>query len=88
MSITTTADFLVAQLPNINPPSARFGHTAVPVNNSIFIFGGGTGSLLNDLWQYDLNTQKWSQPNSNGGPLSDVKLFNWKSQKRARRARL
>lgn len=68
MSITTTADFLVAQLPNINPPSARFGHTAVPINNSMFIFGGSTGSLLNDLWKYDLNTQTWSQASATGGP--------------------
>lgn len=52
-------------------PGERGGHTTVPYNNTIVMFGGYTGwptaLFYNDLWQYDITTRTWSTlPNISG----------------------
>ncbi|XP_007503415.2 host cell factor 2 isoform X2 [Monodelphis domestica] len=53
-------------------PSPRESHTAVIYcrkdsgNPKMYIFGGMCGSRLDDLWQLDLETMSWSQPETKG----------------------
>ena len=42
-------------------PSARYGHTSIVVNNSVFIVGGYAGRSLNDIWRYDYKLRSWVQ---------------------------
>jgi hypothetical protein len=49
-----------------NPPtifSPRRLHTAVAVDNSIFITGGFAMHRLNDLWRYDYDSNTWVELN-------------------------
>ncbi len=49
-----------------NPPnkfSPRRLHTAVAVDNSIFITGGFAIHRLNDLWRYDYDSNTWVELN-------------------------
>lgn len=46
----------------LNPPPKflpRRLHSAIAVDNSIFITGGYAKQLLNDLWRYDYDTDTW-----------------------------
>eukprot|EP01094_Clydonella_sp_ATCC50884_P023098 TRINITY_DN544_c0_g1_i4.p1 TRINITY_DN544_c0_g1~~TRINITY_DN544_c0_g1_i4.p1 ORF type:complete len:359 (-),score=103.68 TRINITY_DN544_c0_g1_i4:358-1284(-) len=55
--------------PGVNAPvpSARAGHIAVGFANKMFVFGGQEEvRLLNDLWEFDLNTNQWKQLNPTG----------------------
>ncbi|XP_043823067.1 host cell factor 2 [Dromiciops gliroides] len=53
-------------------PSPRESHTAVMYcrkdsgNPKMYIFGGMCGSRLDDLWQLDIETMSWSQPETKG----------------------
>jgi len=47
-------------------PLARFGHSQVTANGSIYVFGGRMGTdigekLMNDLWRFDPKTSKWTE---------------------------
>lgn len=44
-------------------PSARAAHGGVCINNNLYIFGGmdAHGNVLDDLWKYDILTNKWTQ---------------------------
>ncbi|PHJ23797.1 galactose oxidase [Cystoisospora suis] len=44
-------------------PSPRYGHGAVVVEDSMFIFGGygGKQSCLSDLWEFRLPSSRWSK---------------------------
>ena len=50
-------------LPSGSKPAARLEHTAIydPINYRMIVFGGTSGTNLNDLWQLDLNTLTWTQ---------------------------
>lgn len=52
----------------IGSPSARYGHSAVLVNETkIFIFGGTNGrEYFNDLFVLDLEVMAWTQPKCEG----------------------
>ncbi|KAF9427435.1 hypothetical protein BGZ94_004923 [Podila epigama] len=42
-------------------PSARKGHTAVCMNNTMIVYGGGTdGPLDDDVWVLDASTSSWT----------------------------
>ena len=45
------------------PPSfpARHGHTAIAVDSSIYIAGGSSGRMLNDLWRVDYPQNIWTE---------------------------
>lgn len=49
-------------------PSHRHSHSSVVVNQTMYIFGGlsGTSTSYNDLWTLDLNTKQWSRPTTSG----------------------
>lgn len=52
-------------------PSMRMGHRIVYISktNKFIMFGGYNGSsYLNDLWQFDPQTESWSQLSPAGGP--------------------
>jgi len=38
----------------------RYGHTAIAINDSIFIYGGFAQHRLNDLWRFDYLTNSWT----------------------------
>jgi len=38
----------------------RYGHTAIAINDSIFISGGFAQRRLNDLWRFDYLTNSWT----------------------------
>ena len=63
------------QLNPSNPPSPRYGHTAiyVPSSNSMPIFGGfiGTGDL-NDLWSYNISSNSWIQVSSPSATSQEI----------------
>ncbi|KAL9647666.1 hypothetical protein ABK040_015155 [Willaertia magna] len=43
-------------------PSPRFDHSSCMISNLIFIFGGYNGkTALNDLYMFDVNTEKWTE---------------------------
>jgi N-acetylneuraminic acid mutarotase len=48
---------------NVEFPCARAAHGGISINNSLYIFGGidGSGISRDDLWKFDLDTNKWSQ---------------------------
>lgn len=43
-------------------PCARAAHGAVSINKFLYLFGGmdSDGNVLNDLWKYDIELNKWS----------------------------
>lgn len=43
-------------------PSKRANHSAVTVNDSLYVFGGSMkdGILLNDFWKFDIKSCQWS----------------------------
>lgn len=59
------------------PPPARFGHSAVVINNTMLVYGGTDDvkeqrtntykTCYNDVWMYDITNHKWTLviPNTN-----------------------
>lgn len=47
-------------------PAPRAGHSAVVVDDAMYIFGGkdDENEKLKDLWRFDLNNQNWQQLDS------------------------
>jgi len=41
--------------------TARYGHTAVTINDKMYIFGGIGATYLNDLWEYNPSNDTWTQ---------------------------
>ncbi len=76
MTVTVTSDFLVAQLPNVNPPFPRVGATGTTIGSDFYIFGGeniGSGLFVADIfWQYSLTTQTWTQITASNGPSQRI----------------
>jgi N-acetylneuraminic acid mutarotase len=67
------------QLQPVNAgPSGRSGPAVWRVNDQLYVFGGintagGTYGALNDLWRYDLRTNRWEQltgQNQAGSPVT------------------
>jgi N-acetylneuraminic acid mutarotase len=46
-----------------NVPNGRQGHTAVTINNVVYIFGGLglNGAYYNDLYSFHYGNKKWSK---------------------------
>ena len=45
----------------IDPPPVRYGHTAIELNDIIYIFGGKSIDRKYDLWTYDTNKNTWKE---------------------------
>ena len=61
--------------PSGNPPTGRAYHTAVydPSNKRMLVFGGRSldmSSMLNDLWEYDIASNNWTQLASSTPPIA------------------
>lgn len=55
-------------------PSGRLGHSAVHVEDKLFVLGGidvsnNTAACKSDLWFYDLKTAHWSKINPSGADV-------------------
>ncbi len=61
---------------NIVRPSARSNHAAVIMKTKMYVFGGinAAQQCLNDLWVFDINTERWEEvtPVNEPPDLSDV----------------
>lgn len=45
-------------------PAARMGHVTISVDSSFYVHGGHnpfTGENFNDMWRFDLSTNKWAE---------------------------
>lgn len=62
------------------PPSFREvpGFTLDPSRSKLFVYGGRYTSILDDMWEYDIESQTWSEiyvtSSLNPGPRSDPYL--------------
>ncbi len=55
--------------PSGTAPSARFGHSAVVINNKMYLFGGFGSTYFNDTWVFDPNAGangSWTQLSPTG----------------------
>ena len=51
---------LIPNTDHIQPPAARYGHSAVAYRDSWIIFGGtGISNLCNDVWAFSFASSKW-----------------------------
>ena len=50
------------RLETINPPTARYGHTAIIVNNVMMVVGGFNEGWRNDVHCLDLSSLVWYEP--------------------------
>ena len=60
-----------SEKPNL-APVPRTDHTAVMYNGSMYVFGGSDdeNNKLNDLWQFALDTQRWTRIDAPNSPLA------------------
>mmetsp|Transcript_29585 Transcript_29585/g.62882 ORF Transcript_29585/g.62882 Transcript_29585/m.62882 type:complete len:512 (+) Transcript_29585:125-1660(+) len=58
----------------VPPPSPRDSHSAVICGESMYLFGGSTGSARNDLYAFSFETDQWSEvrPISSGSGKASV----------------
>ena len=70
----TTSKCWHRPLVNGIPPIEREGHTAASVESTIYILGGtwvddeDNSTYLNDLFAYDMEGARWTQPTTTGDP--------------------
>jgi len=50
------------------PPSPRDSHSAVICGDSMYLFGGSTGSARNDLFSFSFETEQWHEVRPTSGP--------------------
>ncbi|CAG2112598.1 unnamed protein product [Medioppia subpectinata] len=70
---TNTGEWLERPKVTGSIPGARDGHTAVAINNKMYIFGGYeelTERFSNDIYCLDLTTYVWTYVNASGTPPS------------------
>lgn len=58
----------------VPPPSPRDSHSAVICGDSMYLFGGSTGSARNDLYSFSFETDQWHEvrPATGSGPKANV----------------
>lgn len=59
---TDTLKWMSPQVKGVERPVARSGHACTSIREKMFVFGGITtdGTLLNDLWSFDLDSLSWT----------------------------
>jgi len=66
---------LVESTGGVPPPSPRDSHSATICGDSMFLFGGSTGSARNDLYTFSFDSSQWQEvrpPPSSGGQKANV----------------
>jgi hypothetical protein len=59
----------VSYLPRAGTPPSPRGHSGIAYDsraNKVYIYGGKTDVILSDTWEFDLNSQVWSQVHPSG----------------------
>jgi len=57
-----TSEWCLVEIANqAPPPSSRDSHSAVISGDSMYLFGGSTGSARNDLYSFSLTTNQWHE---------------------------
>lgn len=59
---------LVETTGQVPPPSPRDSHSAVICGDSMYLFGGSTGSARNDLYSFSFETDQWHEVRPAAGP--------------------
>jgi N-acetylneuraminic acid mutarotase len=51
------------EIPQTNPPPARYAHSAVAWNGKMYVFfgQGSSGNFFEDMWSYDPNNNIWNE---------------------------
>jgi N-acetylneuraminic acid mutarotase len=51
------------EIPQTNPPPARYAHAAVAWNGKMYVFfgQGSSGNFFEDMWSYDPNNNIWNE---------------------------
>ncbi|MBP7022436.1 MAG: hypothetical protein KBC30_11570 [Planctomycetes bacterium] len=45
-----------------NGPSARYGHSMIAMDNTLYLFGGTDDEIMfNTIWKYDVNKNNWQE---------------------------
>ena len=57
------------------PPIPRDSHVAVSHGNSMFVFGGSTGSAMNDFHELRLDSAAWAPVKTNSGHTAPCPRF-------------
>ncbi|MBI2448145.1 hypothetical protein HYV44_01095, partial [Candidatus Microgenomates bacterium] len=72
LSLSSTATSAWFNYSPTSNPSARYGSAVAwdNTNATKYVFGGiaSGGTLLNDLWKFNVSTRSWSQITTSGGP--------------------
>jgi len=65
---------LVETMGQVAPPSPRDSHSAVVCGDTMYLFGGSTGSARNDLYSFSFETYQWHEvrPASTAGQKAAV----------------
>ncbi len=50
------------------PPIPRDSHVAVSHGKAVYVYGGSTGSAMNDFWELRLDSQTWAPVSMTGQP--------------------
>eukprot|EP00927_Polykrikos_kofoidii_P033856 TRINITY_DN28703_c0_g1_i1.p1 TRINITY_DN28703_c0_g1~~TRINITY_DN28703_c0_g1_i1.p1 ORF type:complete len:510 (+),score=56.86 TRINITY_DN28703_c0_g1_i1:108-1637(+) len=58
---------LVETTGGVSPPSPRDSHSAVICGDTMYLFGGSTGSARNDLYAFSFETDQWHEIRQAGG---------------------
>ena len=58
-----------------SPPIPRDSHVAVSHGNSMFVFGGSTGSAMNDFHELRLDSAAWAPVKTNSGHTAPCPRF-------------
>lgn len=58
----TTGTFITGAITQTNQPTARYHHTAVVINDEMYVMGGedSAGNVLNEVRIFDMSTASWS----------------------------
>ena len=50
-----------SSMTSVGEPPRRYGHTAIALDSSMFVFGGMNTHPLSDLWRYDTAVDAWTE---------------------------
>ncbi|KAF4710487.1 hypothetical protein FOZ63_014551, partial [Perkinsus olseni] len=63
----------------VPPPTPRDSHIAAVYGDSMYVFGGSTGTARNDLYEFNLITGGWNELRRTSGEI----ITRWRPRERA-----